>query len=294
MKASLEATSNASPNATGRPRDEPDEPSPDKPGEATAPGEEVEEELEKTLDNGGPASLRRAVVRFALLVILVGAGLVAVRWTPLAELWQPERLTALFAELRQAWWAPVALLGLYLVLCPLGLPASPLILAGGFVFGAAFGGLLNFLGTFLGAAVSFFLGHHLGRDLVIHLGGERLRRVEALLHRQSFWNLARIRFVPVPFPIVNYGAALAGVRASSFLGGTALGLAPAVFIYTWFAAALIRATGEQRSAVLLQLGLAVAAVLLLSFLPPLIRGWNRRRRYRRLREERGRRQAGTD
>lgn len=256
-------------------------------------GEGLDDELAEGLESDGPAPLRRAVVRFVLLVLLVGAGLVAVRWTPLAELWQPERLTALFAELRQAWWAPAALLGLYLVLCPLGLPASPLILAGGFVFGAAFGGLLNFLGTFLGAAVSFFLGRHLGRDLMIHLGGKRLRRVEAVLHRQSFWNLARIRFVPVPFPIVNYGAALAGVRASLFLGGTALGLAPAVFIYTWFAAALIQATGQQRRAVLLQLGLAVAAVLLLSFLPPLIRGWSRRRRYRRLREERGRRQAGS-
>lgn len=231
-------------------------------------------------------SLRHALLRFTLLILLLAAGFVAVRWTPLAEYWDPQKLTALLEELRRSWWAPVALLALYVVLCPIGVPASPLILAGGFVFGSLFGGLLNFLGTFLGAAVSFFLGHLLGRDLVEHLGGDRLRRVETMLNRQGFWSLARIRFVPIPFPIVNYGAALTGVKAGVFLGATALGLAPAVFIYTWFAAALARATSEQRGAVILQMALAVAGILLLSFLPPLIRGWNRRRRYRRLTEER--------
>jgi len=172
------------------------------------------------------------------------------------------------------------------LLCPVGVPASPLILAGGFVFGAVAGGLLNFVGTFLGATVSFFLGHLLGRDLVVHLVGDRLRPVEEMLNRRGFWNLARVRFLPIPFPVVNYGAALTGVKASVFLGATALGLAPAVLIYTWFAAALAKATGEERGTVLFQMALAVVGILLLSFLPPLIRGWNRRRRYRRLKEER--------
>lgn len=238
-------------------------------------------------------SLRRATLRFALLALLLGAGFVAVRWTPLAEYWDPQKLTALLEELRRTWWAPVALLGLYVVLCPIGVPASPLILAGGFVFGTVVGGVLNFVGTFLGAAISFFLGHLLGRDLVVHLAGDRLRPVEKMLNRQGFWSLARIRFVPIPFPVVNYGAALTGVRASVFLGATALGLAPAVFIYTWFAAALAKATGEERGEVILQMGLALVGILLLSFVPPLIRGRNRRRRYRRLTEER-RSRGGDD
>jgi phospholipase D1/2 len=242
--------------------------------------------VEPEPDERTGVSLGHAALRFALLAMLLIAGFVAVRWTPLAEYWDPHQLTALLQELRRTWWAPLALLGLYLVLCPIGVPASPMIIAGGFVFGAVIGGLLNFVGTFLGAAVSFFLGHLLGRDLVVHVVGDRLRPVEEMLNRQGFWNLARVRFVPIPFPVVNYGAALAGVKAPVFLGGTALGLAPAVFIYTWFASALARATGEERGAVILQMALAVAGILLLSFLPPLLRGWSRRRRYRRLTEER--------
>lgn len=232
------------------------------------------------------APLRRALLRFALLAAVLAAGFILVRWTPLAQLWAPERLRAALDYLRQAWWAPLALVGLYLVLCPAGLPASPLILAGGFVFGALTGGLLNLIGTFLGAAISFFLGRTLGRDLVIHLAGDRLRRVESMLNRRSFWPLVRVRFLPVPFPLVNYGAALAGVRATLFLGASALGLTPAVLIYSWFASALALATNTERGRVLFHLGLALAAMFLLSFLPAVIRGWGRRRRYRRLREDR--------
>lgn len=248
---------------------------------------ELEEDRESEEDLANGPSLRGAVIRFAVLVGLAAVGLIVLFFTPLGEMLKEESLfAAWFNDLRQAWWAPVALVGLYLVLCPLGLPASPLILAGGFVFGALYGGALNYVGTLLGAAVSYGLGRLLGRDLVAHIVGDRFQRVETMLNRRGFWNIARVRFFPIPFPLVNYGAALAGVRASVFLGATALGLAPAVFIYSWFASALYRATGEERGGVLLQMGLAIAAVILLSFLPAVLRGWSRRRRYQRLMAER--------
>ena len=248
-------------------------------------------ELDETRDNeeessGGP-SLRSALIRFGVLVALAAVGVIVLFFTPLGEMLTEESLfAAWFNDLRQAWWAPVALVGLYLVLCPLGLPASPLILAGGFVFGALYGGVLNYVGTLLGAAASYGLGRLLGRDLMAHILGDRLQRVEAVLNRHGFWDLARVRFLPIPFPLVNYGAALAGVRAPVFLGGTALGLAPAVVLYTWFASTLFQATSEERSGVLLQMGLAMAAVVAFSFLPALLRGWSRRRRYRQLMAER--------
>lgn len=234
---------------------------------------------------------RHIWLRAALLVVLVVTGFAVLRWTPLAGFLTPDRLIALLTDLREAWWTPVALVGLYVVLCPVGMPASPLMLAGGFVFGALWGGVLNFVGTFLGAGSSFLLGRLLGRDLVVHLAGDRLQRVERVLHRRGFWTLVRVRFLPVPFPVVNYGAALAGVSAPRFMIASGLGLAPAVFIYTWFAAALARATASERGAVVVQMVLAVLAVLLLSFLPAVIRGRARRKRYRRILEERRARNA---
>lgn len=230
--------------------------------------------------------------RFLLFLALVAAGFVLFRFTPLGErlneLLDRERLMELRAGLQARWWTAPLLVALYAVLAPLGAPVSPLMLAGGAVFGALAGAALNFLGTFLGAAGSYFLARALGRDFVVHLVGERLKRAERLIARRGFWPLVRIRFLPIPFPVVNYGAALAGVPAALFLVTTAIGLVPANVVFTYFAAALVDAVGGDRAGILLQMGLAVTGLLALSFLPNLLTGWRRKRRYRELKEERRR------
>lgn len=227
-----------------------------------------------------------AALRFAALVGLLALGFLAVRFTPLAEVLDRERLVQALQGLRQAWWAPLALLGLYATLCPVGIPATPLVFTGGLVFGTFVGGLYNFLGTFLGAALSYGLGRALGRDFVLQLLGETLRPLERKLSRLGFWALARIRFLPIPFPLVNYGAALTGIRPIVFLGSSALGLAPAILIYTWFAAALAEAAEGERGGLLLQLAAALMGVLLITFIPAWLEGRRRKRRYEALQTQR--------
>lgn len=233
-----------------------------------------------------------AVGRFLLLLALVGIGFLVLRFTPLGErlndLLDRERLMTLRAGLQESWWTAPVLLVLYTVLAPLGAPVSPLMLAGGAVFGTLTGSVLNFLGTFAGAAGSYFLARGLGRDFVVHLTGERLRRAERLVARRGFWTLVRVRFLPIPFPLVNYGAALAGVPVTLFLVTTAIGLLPANVVFTYFASALVDAVEGDRAQVFLRMGFAVAGLLALSFLPTLLVALQRRRRLGEVRARRRR------
>jgi phospholipase D1/2 len=230
---------------------------------------------------------RQALFRFLLLALLVAAGFAALRWTPLAGYASGPQLKAAFESLRQAWWAPALLIAVYLLASPIGMPAVPPMLAGAVVFGAAQGTLYNLIGLFLGAASTYALGRFLGRDFVRHLAGKRLKKVERGLAQRGFWGLVAIRFVPgLPFAVTNYCAALAGVPPGLFLATTAVGLIPAVFIYTYFFAALAHAAEGRRSAIWLQLGVAVVFLILLTLLPPLLQGRRRRARYRALVEQR--------
>lgn len=224
-----------------------------------------------------------------LLLTLLTLGFLALRLTPMAGYLDREHLVQTLEGMRQTSWAPLVLLGLYALLCPVGLPATPLVFAGGFVFGTLLGGIYNFLGTFLGAAASYGLGRALGRDFVVQLLGDTLRPMERRLSRLGFWALARIRFLPIPFPLVNYGAALTGIRPAVFLGSSALGLAPAILIYTFFAAALAEAAEGERGGLLLQLGAALLGVLLLTFIPAWLEGRKRKRRYETLKAQRRKR-----
>ncbi len=246
-----------------------------------------EQNAERTEAPSGPP--RRAIVRFIVLALLVGAGFAVLRFTPLRDQLTREALAATLAGLRDAWWSPLALGGLYLLLAPLGLPMSPLVFAGGIVFGFFEGTLYNLAGLFVGATASFGLARGLGHELIAHYLGKRLQRVERMVSRQGFWTLVRVRLVPAPFALINYGLAFAGVRWPAFLVSTALGLVPTTMLYTWVAAAFANAAAGDRRELARNALLAVLALAAASVVPNLVNAFRRRQRYRAHKTRRGER-----
>lgn len=229
-----------------------------------------------------PRSRRRAILGFALLVALFLGMLAALRWTPLAELANRETLIQFLEDLRQNPWAPLVLLGLYLVLTPLGMPTSPLMAAGGVVFGVVWGSVYNYVGSVLGAAISYFLARGLGRDFILHLLGSRLDRLERMLDRHGFWAVVRTRFLPIPFPVMNFGPALLGIKPAPFLLGSALGLLLPIPLWTYFWVTMFGAAAGEAASIGRNLALALGIFILLSFAPRIWTGRQRRRRYREL------------
>ena len=215
--------------------------------------------------------LRGALLRFLFFALVIAALAALLLLTPAREYLEKEALTELLAELRQAWWAPLALVGGFLLIAPSGIPITPLIAAGGIVFGPWWGWLYNSVGSLLGAVVSYGLAQALGKDLVEHLAGEkRMRKVEEMLERHGFWTLVGIRFLPIPFALVNYGSALAGFRFRTFLTTTTLGLVPSILMWTYLYYALISAaTAEERGALMRNGGLVVGLIALALLLRPL-------------------------
>jgi len=219
-------------------------------------------------------SLRGALVRFALLAVVVAAGFAFLRWGPFADRFEPAAAVATLEAVAASPWAPLALLAAYVVLAPLGVPISPFFLAGGLVFGFGWGALLNFAGSWLAAVTTYAVGRLLGRDFFEHLLGSRLTLIENLVERHGFWTLVRLRLVPIPYFVVNYAAALAGVRPATFCGATALGLVPSALMLTWFAAALVdlAAHPENTGTTLAKLFAVFLGLLALTFLPRLFAG----------------------
>ena len=104
-------------------------------------------------------------LRLSMLIALVLVGIVLVRFTPIGEFFNEERIASLTAEVRGVWWAPVLLIGLYALVGTLGLPPVPL-LVGGAAFGALRGSLYNMAGLLVGASLAYMVSRVLGRDFV--------------------------------------------------------------------------------------------------------------------------------
>ena len=237
-------------------------------------------------DGTAPRSLRGPAAKFGVLLLLVLGGFLAARYTPLAEYLQVERLQGYLDHVRGLWWAPLALIGTIIVLGSVGLPATPLIVAGAAIFGPLWGTVWNWVGIFLGSLTGFLLARLLGREFVERVGGAKIQRAEKLLHRRGLMPLIAIRFLPVPFTLVNAAAAVVGVKLPKFLFASAIGLLPPIAILTYFSSALLEAATGDRAAIVRQALLVSLTALFLVFFPLGLRRRLRKRRYKRLRAQR--------
>lgn len=236
-----------------------------------------------------PRVPRRLLLRFIALVVIVVTGAAVLRFTPLHQYLTVEKISALFDHLRASWWAPLALIAIYIVLCPLGVPASPMMLAGGMVFGFIPGFLYNLTGTWLGGVVTYFLGRILGRDFVQHLAGNRLKKVERAVARRGFWSLVTLRLLPIPYPLVNYCAALAGIPPGLFMVTTVLGLIPANLLFAYFASSLVHLAGPERDKIYVQFAITIGLLVVLTVAPQIWTARKRKEKYLEIKERRARR-----
>lgn len=231
-------------------------------------------------------------LKLVLLAGILAVGLALVLWTPVGDYFTRERMVGLFEHLGSFWWAPLLLIGLYVVTTPLGfIPASPLVIAGGLVFGPVRGSVYNIVGLVAGAMAGYYVARALGREFVVRIAGERLRQAEKVFQRRAFWPLVQTRFLPIPFPVVSYGAAVAGVPAPMFFASSALGIAPATAVHTYFMPAMILRPSWTLGAVYL----ALVGLLNLVAGWQNVREWWRHREHRReLEESSSPRERGLD
>lgn len=215
---------------------------------------------------------RRAFRRAGLFVLLLAAAAL-VAWK-LGAFGLSDRKTLVVAiqRVRDYPLLVPAFLAAYALAVTFGLPAAPLTLAGGALFGFWRGTLLNWLGAMAGAFLAFSFAGSLCGHACRALLGRRGETVERLAAEHGLMATLRLRLIPVvPFSLLNYAAALTGVRRRDYLLGTAFGIIPGTAVYTYFADALLQgASGAGRHA-LVRVSIAGALLLILSFVPTLVR-----------------------
>lgn len=218
---------------------------------------------------------RRALLRLAVLAGLLIGGFLAARLTPLGEHLTREGIGAAVEWLRGNRWAPVVFVGAYAVATALALPGTVLTLAGGAVFGFAWGAVYNTVAANLGANAAFAVARSLGRDGVRRLAGDdskTLARLDAVVARHGFRGLLTLRLIPlVPFNALNFGSGLLSLKWSTYAVATAIGILPGTLVYTFFADALLQGSRDASRDALIRLLAAGALLVALSLLPALLK-----------------------
>lgn len=166
----------------------------------------------------------------------------------------------------------------YAIAGSLGVPGSVLTLTGGAVFGFELGTLLNWTGACISAIGGYWLARLLGRDAVERIGGGKIDALEKLADAHGFTTVLRLRLIPVvPFNALNFACGLVGLDFTSYVAGTMIGDLPVTAAYTYFADALLSGVAGARRKALLHASVAGALLILLSFVPGLIKRMHERR-----------------
>lgn len=208
---------------------------------------------------------RRIFTGIILLIALVLVGLYALQQQ---SGFSPDALRRWFADFGP--WAPLVYVLVYLLAGLVFVPATPLTIAGGFLFGPLLGTLYALLAAAASAGVGFLLTRHVLPDLARRYGGQRVARVLAGVEAEGWRLVAFVRLVPLlPFSLVNYGLGLTRLGFGAYLVTTAICMLPGTAAYAWLGDAGAAALGGEGTVRLLLIGLAVVAALL--FLPRWLR-----------------------
>ena len=129
--------------------------------------------------------------------------------------------------------APLVYILVYTVVVALSLPgATFMTLAGGFMFGAAGATVYTVIGATLGATVIFLAAKTALGDILYQKAGPGIRRMEDGFRENALSYLLVLRLIPLfPFWLVNLVPAFLGVRLSTYVIGTFVGIIPGTFVF---------------------------------------------------------------
>jgi uncharacterized membrane protein YdjX (TVP38/TMEM64 family) len=146
--------------------------------------------------------------------------------------------------------AALAYMALYMTAVALSLPGAVfLTVAGGFLFGIALGTAAAVVGATLGATVIFLVARTALGEPLLKRAGPRAKQLAQGFRDDAFSYLLFLRLVPAfPFFLVNLVPAFAGVRLSTFVAATALGIIPGALVYAFAGTGLDSVIAAQKKA----------------------------------------------
>ena len=165
----------------------------------------------------------------AFWLLLIGGFIVYIfsLGLPLDEALQ-QTLRQLVEFTRRSPFAPLIYIGIYTLRPVVLFPATLLTLAGGALFGAVWGILYTIIGANLGATLAYFIGYFFGQNALETEGEEtgRLQRWTQRMRENSFETVLTMRFIFLPYDLVNYLAGFLRINYGAFILATILGSLP--------------------------------------------------------------------
>lgn len=122
-------------------------------------------------------------------------------------------------------------IGILLLTIMSPLPDTPVVLAGGFIFGPYVAIPLTIIGQILGATVDFYLARKLGRSYVAKRFPKATNTLNEYSHKLGWQTVFLMRLTPtLSFDILSYAAGLSTISYKKYVLATIFGMIPLLVV----------------------------------------------------------------
>lgn len=177
------------------------------------------------------AGWKKIAIAVAVVTLLTGLW----KFTPLAELLEPQRITDWAREFGSKPWAPLVVLLAYTPACVVMFPRSVITLFAVVAFGPWLGFACAMAGIEISAWLSYVLGQTMNRGVVQRMAGDKLNPIIDVLRRRGLIAMTALRLVPLaPFVVEGIVAGAVRIKLWHFMVGTGIGMLPGTLAATVF------------------------------------------------------------
>lgn len=145
--------------------------------------------------------------------------------------------------------AALLYMGLYIVVVAFSLPGGLLMtVTGGFLFGWVAAGFMTVFAATIGATLLFLIAATSLGEPLRKKAGPKLKKLEDGFAENALSYLLFLRLVPLfPFWLVNIAPAFLGVKLSTYIIGTFMGIVPGTFVFAFLGGGLDSIIREQQA-----------------------------------------------
>lgn len=149
-----------------------------------------------------------------------------------------QTLSQLYNFMSQSPFAPLIFISLYVIRPLLLFSVTLITILSGALFGPVWGLIYALIGETLSASIAFVIGYFFGEGLV-EQASKRFKWLDTYSKRMrenSFETILTMRFIFLPFDLVNYLSGFLKIRYLSFILATTLGSLPSLLAIVLFGA----------------------------------------------------------
>jgi uncharacterized membrane protein YdjX (TVP38/TMEM64 family) len=146
--------------------------------------------------------------------------------------------------------AVAGFMAIYVVVVALSIPgASLLTMSSGILFGVMLGAAASVVASTTGATIVFLIARSACGETLARRAGPLASKIASGFCANAFSYLLFLRLVPAfPFFLVNLAPALVGVKPSTFIAATVIGVVPATFAFAFLGCGLDSVLAAQGGA----------------------------------------------